>query len=164
MTYEELAIQYSDLKIKEVDFSEMDPEGEIEGLCIKDKIFIRNNLINSNEKVCILAEEIGHYHTTVGNILDQSRIENRKQELKARRWAVKRLVRVEQLVNAFNEGLRYKYEIAEYLGVTEEFLETALQHFLGIYGMFHKIDNYVICFDPLTITKSFDCDVDKQEY
>lgn len=37
-------------------------------------------------KACILAEELGHYHTSTGDILDQSDLRHRKQELRARQW------------------------------------------------------------------------------
>ena len=54
---------------------------------IKDKsIYIRKDM-TPTEKACVLAEELGHHYTTVGNILDQSDVGNRKQELKARLWA-----------------------------------------------------------------------------
>ena len=33
------------------------------------------------EKACVLAEELGHHYTTVGDIIDQKESENRKQEL-----------------------------------------------------------------------------------
>ena len=40
------------------------------------------------EKASVLAEELGHYYTTVGNILDQEDAGNRKQEHKARTWPI----------------------------------------------------------------------------
>lgn len=48
------------------------------------RIAIRNDITLSTEKACILAEELGHYHTTVGDILNQSISNNRRQELCAR--------------------------------------------------------------------------------
>lgn len=121
------------------------------------KVIIINKKVRSNkEKTCILAEELGHYHTSTGNILDQSKIENRKQELKARRWAVKRLIRVEQFIDAFNAGVRTRHELAEFLDVTEEFIETALDHFKGIYGYSHTIGEYTIIFNPLIVLKNLE--------
>lgn len=55
--------------------------GRIKG----DRIAIRKDL-NTAEKSCVLAEELGHYYTTTGNILDQSVAANRKQELRARAY------------------------------------------------------------------------------
>ena len=48
-------------------------DGRIKG----DRIAINKNLTEI-EKKCILAEEIGHYYTGVGNILDLSKESNRK--------------------------------------------------------------------------------------
>jgi integrase len=44
--------------------------------------------------------------TSSGNILDQSKIENRKQEFKARRWAVQKLIRVEDFIRAYEASAR----------------------------------------------------------
>ncbi|URZ02803.1 ImmA/IrrE family metallo-endopeptidase [Clostridium felsineum] len=115
-----------------------------------------NNIKTLREKNCILAEELGHYYTTIGNILDQSDINNRKQEKRARNWAYTKLVGILQLINAFEKGIRTKSELAEYLNVTEEFLEQAIQHYREKYGMSYQIDHYNIYFEPtLSILKMF---------
>lgn len=36
------------------------------------------------EKACVLAEELGHHYTAVGDIIDQSYYSNRKQELRGK--------------------------------------------------------------------------------
>lgn len=54
-----------------------------------DNVVLINQNIASTEKTCILAEELGHYHTTTGDILNQNRLSNRKQEKLARTWAYK---------------------------------------------------------------------------
>ena len=98
---------------------------EMEFLSKRTKGFYEDNIIGLSkyidttaERTCILAEELGHYYTTVGDILDQSKIENRKQELIARRWAVNQLIRVEDFINAFNEGVSNRAELAEFLART----------------------------------------------
>ena len=57
-----------------------------DGRIYKNRIAIRTDLTDI-EKSCVLAEELGHYYTTVGDILDQSDDGNRKQERRARLWA-----------------------------------------------------------------------------
>lgn len=69
----------------------------IKGLYSDKVIWINKNIPTNDEKACILAEELGHYHTSSGNILDQSKISNRKQELRARTWAYERLVPLQKL-------------------------------------------------------------------
>lgn len=51
-----------------------------------NRIAIHNGLDTTTEKTCVLAEELGHYHTTVGDITDLSDPKNRKQERQARLW------------------------------------------------------------------------------
>ena len=145
-------IESHGIEVYEVKFSSKN----IKGLYIDNIIAINKSVKTIAEKNCILAEELGHYHTTVGDILDQSKIENRKQEYKARRWAIKRLIRVEQFIDAFNAGVRNRVELADFLDVTEEFVDMALEHFKAIYGTTYTINEYTICFSPLMVYKSFE--------
>lgn len=114
-------------------------------------ILLNKNLESTKAKICTLAEEIGHYHTSYGDISDQSKIENRQQEIKARRWAVQKLITVNDFIDAFNAGIRNRYELSEFLGVTEKFIDMALMHFKSIYGLYVTIDSYTIYFDPLAV-------------
>lgn len=157
MTYEKLLIENEHLKISEKDFYEIDPEDGLkglDGLCIGRKIFIRKEL-SDREKACILAEELGHYHTTTGDILDQTKIENRKQERRARAWGYEQLVGIIDLVNAYKEGVRSRYELADHLDVTEEFIEDAINYYKEKYGLLYEIDNYIIYFEPLVVMEKF---------
>lgn len=74
----------------------------------------------------MLAEEVGHYHTTTGDILDLTSIENRKQELRARSWAYERLIPISKIIEAHKLHIVNRYELADFLNVTEEFLDAAL--------------------------------------
>ena len=40
------------------------------------------------------------------------------------------------------------FETAEYLGVTEEFLNDSLTYYTNKYGVCTQVDNYVIFFQP----------------
>lgn len=81
------------------------------------------------EKYCVLAEEIGHYETSVGNILDQTNIDNVRQELKARRWAYEKILPIEKILAAFQLGICQVWDMAEHLEVDEQFLKDALAHY-----------------------------------
>lgn len=135
-------------------------EAEKNGLIVKDKplktadgrikgkrIAIRKGL-NETTKKCTLAEELGHYHTTVGNIICQSSVANRKQEHRARVWAYEKMVGLMGIVKCYQSGCHTLYEMAEYLDLTEEFLSEALQYYKSKYGVCTTIDNYVIYFEP----------------
>lgn len=148
MKYEELIIE---TEKEGIDLYENNYIGKLKGLYVDNTITINTNIDSNVEKTCILAEELGHYHTSHGDIVDQSKIENRKQERRARAWAYKRLVGIIDLVNAFKSGVKNRYELAEYLHVTEEFIEEALEYYKQRYGLYVQIDNYVVYFEPLAV-------------
>lgn len=139
----------NNIKVKEIELKTLD------GLCYGNRIAINTRLKTDREKRCVLAEELGHYYLTVGDITDQTKIQNRKQELLARRWGYKKLIGIKQLINAYESGVRSKYELADYLDVTENFLEESLNYFQCKYGLYYEINNYIICFEPLGILKKF---------
>ncbi len=109
--------------------------GQIKGLYCNNTIAINSNTLTTAEKTCILAEELGHYHTTVGDILDQSNLPNRKQEERARRWAYEKLVPLDELDAAIRAGIASHSELAEYMNVTEMFLSASLQYYDVKYGI-----------------------------
>src|SRR5690606_12425322 len=110
----------------------------------------------TKEKACILAEELGHYHTSVGNILDQRNIRNRRQERAARQWAYERLVPLEKIIEAYHARVDSRHELAEFLGVTEQFLHDAIERYREKYGLRVKYDGYLIYFDPLGVVEWFE--------
>ena len=132
-----------------------------EGLIVKEKplqynngrikgnrIAIRKDIETSIEKADVLAEELGHHYTSVGNILDLSIAQNRKQERQARLWAYNKRIGLYGLIRAYEHGCSSRYEIAEFLEVTEEFLEDAICCYREKYGICASVDNYVVYFIP----------------
>lgn len=119
-------------------------DGRIKG----NKIAIRQNINTQLEKSCVLAEELGHHYTSAGNILDQSRAENIKQELKARMWAYNKQIGLGGIIDAYKQGCRNFHEMADHLDVTEEFLKDALEAYRSKYGHYVIVDNYTIYFEP----------------
>lgn len=119
------------------------------------RIAIKKNM-STTEKACVLAEELGHYYTSNGNILDLSKTENRKQERRARLWAYKKAFDLVDLITAYKYGCRNRYELAEYLDVTEEFLQEALGIYKEKYGIYRKVDNYIVYFEPLGILEIYE--------
>lgn len=144
MTYEEL-LKLSDVENLIVKEKNIPGYG---GRIYKNRIAIHQGIDTSIEKACVLAEEIGHYHTAVGDITDQSDVENRKQELKGRLWAYNQQIGLIGLVNAYKQGCHSRHEAAEYLGVTEEFFQDAIDRYRSKYGVCAEIDNYIVFFEP----------------
>ena len=119
-----------------------------DGRIHRNRIAIRKGIETAKEKSCVLAEELGHYYTTSGNILDQSKVSNRKQEYKARLYGYNLKIGLMGIVRSYESGCRNLYEMAEYLDVTEEYLQDALECYRSKYGECTSIDNYAIYFIP----------------
>lgn len=127
--------------------------GRIKG----NRIAIHTNM-TITEKKCVLAEELGHYHTTVGNILDQTEQGNRKQERIARLWAYNELVGLNGIIRAYKYGCQNLYDTAEFLEVTEEFLSCALEQYRDKYGICTRLEHYLIFFEPSLQVKKIEDD------
>ncbi|WP_117161310.1 ImmA/IrrE family metallo-endopeptidase [Paraliobacillus sp. X-1268] len=126
------------------------------GLYGDNIIWINKSLPTSTEKYSILAEELGHYYTSIGDITDQSKLVNRKHEKRARAWAFEKAVPFKKIVQAHKESVKNKYELAKFLGVTESFLEGALDRYKEKYGDTVDYENYTVCFEPLGVIEWFD--------
>ncbi len=89
-----------------------------------------NKSLSTNEKVAILAEEMGHHFTSSGNILDQKFINNRIQESRARFWSYVELLKEDDIKLAIKKSAcRNMYELAEELNVDEEFLKETIKYY-----------------------------------
>lgn len=143
MTYDELLINadFENLTVKEAPL--YSKNGRIKG----HRVTIRKDMALT-EKKCVLAEELGHFYTTTGDILEQSSIEDVKQERRARVWAYNKLIGLTGIISAYKSGCRNRYEMAEHLEVSEEFLNEALECYRSKYGLYTKVDNYVVYFEP----------------
>lgn len=128
------------------------PATKMKGLYFDNTIIYDKSLETSAEKVCILAEELGHYETSSGDILDYSTVNSKKQERKARIWAADRLISFDDIIKASDAGIRNRYELAEFLNVTEEFIEETLRFWKEKYGLYISYGNYLIgCLEPLGV-------------
>ncbi len=123
------------------------PSAKLKGLYVDDVVYLKQNMTQA-EETCILAEELGHYETSDGNILNYRDQNSWKQEIKARNWAVDKLVTLDKLIDAFETGVRDKYELAEYLNITNDFLDYSITRLRQQYGISVSHSDYVIYFEP----------------
>ena len=144
-TYERLKSEACEdgIEIIEANFGK-----NIKGLYCDGTVAINENIKTTTEKACVLAEELGHHYTSVGNIIDMSGIQNRKQERQARLHGYKRLVGLMKLIEAYEYGCQSRYEIAEYLEVTEEYLQECIDCYRDKYGVSATVGEYCIIFIP----------------
>lgn len=123
---------------------------------VGEMILLNKNLETDRERKCILVEEVGHLKKTVGDITDQTKLENQQQELRARQWGYERLIPLSAIVQAYHARVKGRYEIAEHLDVTEEFLQASIDRYRSKYGLYTTWENYIIYFDPLGVAEMFD--------
>ena len=151
MNYEDLLKEYADkdLIIKEK------PLQSSNGRIYNNRIAIRHGL-SSVDKTCTLAEELGHYYTTAGDIIDQENTGNRKQEHRARMWAYEKLLPLQLFVLAFKHGCHGIHETAEFLEVSEDFLMECVKAYYNKYGPFLEFKDYLFMFSEtgLNISKT----------
>lgn len=98
-----------------------------------NEIWISSRL-STSEKASILAEEIGHHLTSFGDIIEQTKINNIKQEHTARAYGYEHFITPEELRKALDAGCIYLHELAEYVGFSEDFCKRALDHYQSKYG------------------------------
>lgn len=100
------------------------------------------------EKTCIVAEELGHYYTNAIDTLNQNEIINIKSERRGRNWAYEKLLPLHIIVKAYKNGVKNRYELAEYANVTEAFVDDAISYYKSKFGMYAEYEGYKICFEP----------------
>ena len=129
----------------------------IKGLYCSGIIGINKDIKTTAEKSCVLAEELGHHYTSVGDILDMSDTSNRKQEYRARLWAYDRMIGLSGIIKAYKaRRMDSATEMADYLDVTEEFLMEALNCYKSKYGQCVRLGRYYIMFGPLAVIEKYD--------
>lgn len=144
MSYEELLMEADEqgLEVKELELQSYD------GRCKGNRIGIRRGIPTTAKKADVLAEEMGHYFTSVGRIVEQDTAENRKQERTARLWGYNKRIGLFGLIRAYNAHCETLYDMAEYLDVSEDSLSEALEHYRQIYGTGVTYGKYMIQFEP----------------
>ena len=119
----------------------------IRGLCCDDTIALSAQIDTEAERTVILCEELAHATHTVGDILDDSRMER-----KTRERIFDRLVGLSGIVRAFLDGCREPWEFAEFFAVPEDFLKQAIQNYRQRYGTLVTVplDDalFALCFEP----------------
>ena len=141
LNYEDLLIEYDteDIVIKEKQLQSSN------GRIYNNRIAIRHDM-NTVDKTCTLAEELGHYYTTTGDILNQENVSNRKQEHRARMWAYEKLLPLQFFIFAFKHGCHSTHDTAEFLEVSEEFLKECINAYHSKYGVFMEVSGYIFIF------------------
>lgn len=144
--YEKLCMDNSHVEIEEVTFlPSFQP-----GCYMNGKIYIKNGL-SDMKKAEVLFEELGHHEKTYGNILDQSKWINRKFENYAVRHGYEAALPLREIIEAYHYGINNLYELAQYVGLSEEYIIKVIEFYKKKYGLSTYHNGYVIKFEPLQV-------------
>ncbi|MGX6994061.1 hypothetical protein CBF34_07200 [Vagococcus penaei] len=125
------------------------------GLYIDNTIYL-NAGQSEKELYATVAEEIAHHLTSYGDIINQEVADARRQEKKARYVASLMTVSLGDLITCYQQGLVYDWECADYLGVTREAFNSAIELYKEKMGIKFKFKGYLFSFeiaDSLNIKK-----------
>ncbi|MGF7437927.1 ImmA/IrrE family metallo-endopeptidase [Lentilactobacillus senioris] len=96
------------------------------------------------DKQVILTEEFMHMLTSVGVIVNQSQLDNRRQERLARSMTYKSMLSLDDILDCYNRNIYEIYEIANELDLPIEFIQNALEYFKTQIGTHGYYKNYEI--------------------
>ena len=107
------------------------PMGQITAISTPDGFIGMDvdKLENTAEEAVCLAHEMGHCLTGSFYTVESSLCQRRRCEERADRWAMGRLVPLEELKKALESGLTRPDELAEHFGVPEPFLCKCVQYY-----------------------------------
>lgn len=138
---EKLMAAYPNIKYV---FDSSMPDGQ-SGLYVDNYVYL-NPRQSPQQLVGTVAEEIGHYLTTVGNIIDQDTNLKRKQERLARDIGATLVVTPYDIINCFEEGCKTIAECAEHLGVTKQVFDDAVSYYSRRFDGIKTENGYTIYF------------------
>lgn len=104
--------------------------------------------------VSVLAEEIGHYYTSVGDITNYENVDNMRQELRARREAIKLILPLESIIGCYESGHWGDiYAMCLHLEIDRSYFTEAIEDYKKKFGSYVEYDGYLIEFEPLEIRR-----------
>ena len=134
------------LKILEIDMRGID------GAFIGDTIYLEKSY-ETYKKNRVARHELEHAYTCPINLMTAPKPLQKKFEAIADRRSVLKLVPLDSLIEAFENGIRTADELSQALEIDDEFLYKALSAYDSIYGYDCKYKGYNINFMPLRIKK-----------
>ena len=107
------------------------PMGQITAISTPDGFIGMDvdKLENTAEETVCLAHEMGHCLTGSFYTVESSLCQQRRCEERADRWAMGRLVPLEELKGLLESGVTRPDELAEHFGVPEQFLRKCVQFY-----------------------------------
>lgn len=141
-------IEKENIILEEVNFKQSNIEGiyfKVPGL--SPTIGIHKNIVSDTKKyISILAEELGHHFTSIGDLSAEcitytQKLNRSRQERRARMWAANYLISDEEINVAILQNICSIYALSIHFNVTAEIIKYKL---LSIYLKEDKYNNIKI--------------------
>ena len=130
-------------------------DSDAKALIVNNLIGLSEELETTAEKKCVLSEELAHYELGGGCILDiENDINASRSEYRAMKKAVFDVIKPYDFIEAYKNGVKDQFELADFLNVPIDFLDEAIKIYRQTHGDFLKVGDYLICFNPLGICDS----------
>lgn len=139
---EKMMSTFSNLDYK---FEPLMPD-KYKGIIDDDTVYL-NPRQTKTQLASTVAEEIGHYLTSAGNILDQDSPETKKQERKARDVGATLVVTPENILRCYENGYETIEGCADFLGITKETFMNAINYYRRKDGAIMTKNKDVIVFN-----------------
>lgn len=91
----------------------------------------RKQIASAAEEATLIGHELGHYYTGYLYSADTPLQTRGRCEYRANAWAYKAICPVERIKEAIKNNCENLWEIAEYLGLPEDFLAAAIGYYKG---------------------------------
>lgn len=152
-------IEKENIILDEINFKQNNIEGiyfKVPGL--SPTIGINKNIVSDTRKyISILAEELGHHFTSIGDLSAEcitytQKINKSRQEKRARIWAANYLISDKEINGAILQNIGNIYDLAIHFNVTEEIIKYKL---LSIYLKEDKYNNIKLSIKDKEVT--YDC-------
>lgn len=135
-------------KNEKMELEELYKLAEDKGVCVMDFSLPENKAVTINmgeecfvgvdpevfgrqcEEKVVLAHEMGHIATGGLYSVEADKTSRKKQEARAEKWAIQRLVPKAALKEAIKNGCHDVQSLAEHFGVTEEYMSQVLVYYL----------------------------------
>lgn len=119
------------------------------------EVILINSQIESRAERCVVkGHELGHHFTgTEGDLTKADKITVSREEYRANRWALERLIPIDKLIKAFRSGFNGLVDLADMLDLSLDYLSNGIDMYCSMHGPVTHHGQYIITWNPFRIKK-----------
>ena len=114
-------------------------------MCIRDR--------SEAERNALKAHELGHHESCICDLLTAPKWIRQKYETLADRWKLQRIMPIEKLIRAFDNGNLTPLSLSDYLEITVEEFMYGINLYEEIEGPIYDYGQYTIIWHPFNIKR-----------